>query len=450
MANSVIQGLINIIDKPAIFIDLNYVIVAVNNAYRDTYQTPIELGTSTCFAISHKSSKPCDQMGEACPMTECKKTSKPTSVVHIHDTHLGKQYCDIVMKPIFDENDVLMGFVEILDKIDFASVKAQKNKMLGQSDAFKTLINKVNRAAKTEISVLLQGETGTGKELVARALHDASPRKGKAFIVIECSGLPEQLFESELFGHEKGAFTGATSQKKGLVEIVEGGTLFFDEIGDVPLNMQVKLLRLIETQSFRAVGSLRQKRTDFRLICASHKNLLDMVEKGEFRKDLYYRIATFPISLPSLKTRQTDIALLAKFFLQHSEFKEKRFSDDALKKLEQYAYPGNIRELKSIVLQAAIMADDEVIYDSDVAIESTFNSPNTRILSPTLAKPVDSKAFDVVSLECAEQSYLKKAVEHFQGNTEELALKLGISSRTLYRKLRKYAISFTSKTSNTK
>ncbi|MBR8844112.1 MULTISPECIES: sigma-54-dependent Fis family transcriptional regulator [Pseudoalteromonas] len=447
MANSVIQGLINIIDKPAIFIDLNYVIVAVNNAYRDTYQTPIELGKSTCFAISHKASKPCDQMGEACPMLECKKTNKPTSVVHIHDTHLGKQYCDIVMKPIFDENDILMGFVEILDKIDFASVKAQKNKMLGQSDAFKALINKVNRAAKTEISVLLQGETGTGKELVARALHDASRRKDKPFIVIECSGLPEQLFESELFGHEKGAFTGATSQKKGLVEIVEGGTLFFDEIGDVPLNMQVKLLRLIETQSFRAVGSLRQKRTDFRLVCASHKNLLEMVEKGEFRKDLYYRIATFPINLPSLKARQADIALLAKFFLKHSEFKDKQFSEAALKKLAQYAYPGNIRELKSIVLQAAILADDDVIYDTDIPFENTANLQHTAKPNADLAQLNYDKVFDVISLEQAEQSYLKKAIEHFQGSTEELALKFGVSSRTLYRKLTKYGLSLTSKNS---
>jgi DNA-binding NtrC family response regulator len=378
-------------------------------------------------------------------MIECKKTNKPTSVVHIHDTHLGKQYCDIVMKPIFNENDVLMGFVEILDKIDFASVKAQKNKMLGQSDAFKALLNKVNRAAKTEISVLLQGETGTGKELVARALHDASRRKDKPFIVIECSGLPEQLFESELFGHEKGAFTGATSQKKGLVEIVEGGTLFFDEIGDVPLNMQVKLLRLIETQSFRAVGSLRQKRTDFRLVCASHKNLLEMVEKGEFRKDLYYRIATFPINLPSLQSRQADIALLAKFFLKHSEFKDKQFSEAALEKLAQYAYPGNIRELKSIVLQAAILADDDVIYDTDVPFEITANLQPTAESNADLTQPNYGKVFEVLSLEHAEQSYLTKTVEQFQGSTEELALKLGVSSRTLYRKLTKYGLSFANK-----
>jgi DNA-binding NtrC family response regulator len=261
--------------------------------------------------------------------------------------------------------------------------------------------------------------------------------------VIECSGLPEQLFESELFGHEKGAFTGATSQKKGLVEIVEGGTLFFDEIGDVPLNMQVKLLRLIETQSFRAVGSLRQKRADFRLVCASHKNLLDMVEKGEFRKDLYYRIATFPINLPSLKTRQADIALLAKFFLKHSEFKDKQFSEAALKKLAQYAYPGNIRELKSIVLQSAILADDEVIYDTDVPIECSINLANIPEPNAELAKPSHDEVFDVISLEQAEQNYLTIAVEQFQGSTEELALKLGVSSRTLYRKLTKYGLSLT-------
>lgn len=172
-----------------------------------------------------------------------------------------------------------------------------------------------------------------------------------------------------------------------------------------------------------------------------------MVEKGEFRKDLYYRIATFPINLPSLKARQADIALLAKFFLKHSEFKDKQFSEAALKKLAQYAYPGNIRELKSIVLQAAILADDDVIYDTDIPFENTANLQHTAKPNADLAQLNYDKVFDVISLEQAEQSYLKKAIEHFQGSTEELALKFGVSSRTLYRKLTKYGLSLTSKNS---
>jgi|TARA_R110002050_G_scaffold97672_2_gene203024 transcriptional regulator with PAS, ATPase and Fis domain len=283
--------MINAIDKPAIFITPDYVIHAVNEAYAETYETKVILGQSKCHQISHHSNEPCDKHGEDCPLQQCLSTTRAANAMHIHSTAHGKSYCDILMKPIKDNDGQILGFLEILDAIDYASIESKKGTMVGQSAPFKEMLNRINRASQSNIAVLLQGETGAGKELVAKAVHQASSRSDKPFVVIECTGLSENLFESELFGYEKGAFTGATTSKKGLIEIAHGGTVFFDEIGDVPMNMQVKLLRLLETQCYRAVGGLKQKRSDFRLVSASHKNLLDLVEKGEFRRDLYYRIA---------------------------------------------------------------------------------------------------------------------------------------------------------------
>jgi transcriptional regulator with PAS, ATPase and Fis domain len=337
MNTSVVQSMINAIDKPTIFITPDYVIKAVNQAYLDTYDVDVKVGHSKCFEISHQNPSPCDKHGEACPLQECVSTHRAASVVHIHATGKGKSYCDILMRPVQDEDGITIGFLEILNKIDYAAVESKQHKMIGKSPVFKSMLNQINRAAQSNIAVLLQGETGTGKELVAQAVHQASKRNDKPFVVIECTGLSENLFESELFGHEKGAFTGATTSKKGLIEIAHGGTVFFDEIGDVPLNMQVKLLRLLETQSFRAVGGLKQKHSDFRLVCATHKNLLELVDKGEFRRDLYYRIAGFPLYLPALRDRKEDIPGLIKHFLKYSDYQHKTFSAGAIARLCQYS-----------------------------------------------------------------------------------------------------------------
>ena len=429
MNTSIIQSMIRAIDKPAIFITPDYIIQAVNQAYKDTYDTSVTLGQSRCYEISHKNTQPCDQSGEDCPIQQCKKNNRTTNVVHIHESNGSKTYCDILMKPVIDESGITLGFLEIIDKINYASSEVQSNKMIGSSKPFKNMLNLINRSANSNINILLQGETGTGKELIAQAVHEASNRKDKPFVIIECTGLNESLFESELFGHEKGAFTGATSAKKGLIEIGHGGTIFFDEIGDIPLNMQVKLLRLIETRSFRAVGGLMPKSSDFRLICASHKNLFAMVQKGEFREDLYYRIANFPIDLPPLRERKEDIKLLIKQFLKDSDFKNKKLSKAALEKLYAYDYPGNIRELKSKIEQAVLISNDDII---DVDDLPTLMNKNVKTNNIT----------KVITLEAAEQQYIKSVCETFEGSLEEFADALDISSRTLYRKLQKYNLKF--------
>ncbi len=428
---SIVQSMINAIDKPAIFITPQYHILAVNDAYRDTYDMEVIVGQSKCFEISHNHTTPCDKHGEDCPIKECIKTDRTSSVVHIHNTQHGKTYCDILMKPVKDENGFTMGYLEILDKISFATVESDVNKMIGTAPSFKTLLTKVNRAASSEIAVLLHGETGTGKELVAKALHDSSRRSEKPFVVIECTGLNDNLFESELFGHEKGSFTGATQAKKGLIEIAEGGTVFFDEIADVPLSMQVKLLRLLETQCYRTVGGIKQRKANFRLVCASHKNILEMVERGEFRKDLYYRIAGFPISLPALCERKEDIPALAKHFLNLSEWKHKHFSKESIDKLCQYSFPGNIRELKNIVEQAALLSNEDIIEATDLP-EQVFLGKSKKA----------EEQFDLMTLEQAEKTYLDNLCNSQSIAIDELAERLDISTRTLYRKLQKYGLKY--------
>lgn len=428
---SIVQSMINAIENPAIFINTEYKILAVNQAYRDTYDIQVTLGNSHCYEVSHQHQQPCEKHGEECPMQQCMKTGRTSSVVHIHNTERGKTYCDILMKPIKDEDGITAGFLEILNRINYASAESHSNRMIGSSAPFKAMLTKINRAAKSEISALLHGETGTGKELVAKALHESSKRANKPFVIIECTGLNDNLFESELFGHEKGAFTGATQAKKGLIELAHGGTVFFDEIADVPLTMQVKLLRLLETQCYRTVGGIEQRKADFRLICASHHNLLELVKKGEFRKDLYYRIAGFPINLPSLAKRHDDIPALALHFLHGSELDHKTFSDKALNQLSRYSFPGNIRELKNIVEQSALLANEDTINVDDLP---------EYILDENFAEVEIIK--ELVPLDKAEEFYLTRICKTQSLAIDELAQELGISTRTLYRKFKKYNLKY--------
>ncbi|MGB3724383.1 MAG: sigma 54-interacting transcriptional regulator [Glaciecola sp.] len=427
--------MINAIDKPAIFINTQYVILAVNDAYRALYTNEVLIGSSHCYEISHNHQQPCDKHGEDCPIQQCISTQKTSSAVHIHHTEHGKTYCDIIMKPIKDSDGITSGFLEILDIIDFAATESRLDKMIGSSMPFKTMLTKIKRAASSNIAVLLQGETGTGKELVAQALHQSSARAQKPFVVIECTGLNENLFESELFGHEKGAFTGANFAKKGLIELANGGTVFFDEIADVPMSMQVKLLRLFESKSYRTVGGLTQKKADLRLVCASHKNLKTLVERGEFRQDLYYRIAGFPIQLPALSERTEDIPALAMHFLQQSDYPHKYFSHEAIGLIKNYTFPGNIRELKNIVEHAALMANEDCIEIDDLP-EDVFQDTRTHSDSP-----INSFSHNM-TLDQAEAHYLKSAMQQASQGIEHLAHQLGVSKRTLYRKLNKHNIPF--------
>lgn len=288
---------------------------------------------------------------------------------------------------------------------------------MGRSRAFNLALAALQRVAPSTLPVLLLGESGTGKELFARAVHETSARAGGPFVVVDCSGLTETLFESELFGHEKGAFTGATARKPGLVETAQGGTLFLDEIGDVPLAMQVKLLRLIESGTYRRVGGVETLHADFRLVAATHKPLEKMMAKGEFRQDLYYRISAFPIALPPLRERAEDIALLVNSFLQRAGAGQRKLTIEpgALTQLQQRSWPGNVRELRNVLERARLFSDDGVI--------------RTEHLPAAPAAPLPAPA-------PAAGHSLAEALATLGGTRSELAAHLGISERTLYRRLK--------------
>jgi len=289
------------------------------------------------------------------------------------------------------------------------------------------MLEAVWRVADSDASVLLLGESGTGKELVARAIHQQSPRAKKDLVVLECSGLNESLFESELFGHEKGSFTGAHSRKKGLVEAARGGTLFLDEIGDIPHSLQAKLLRLIETGTFRRLGGIDVRQADFRLLCATNRDVREMVRIGEFRQDLFFRISAFPIHLPPLRERADDVPLLVESFLQRIEPRKRVSIDpDTLTILQNYGFPGNARELRNIIERACLLMDGDTILPEHLPEECQMRADPSRTLVLT---------DEVISLTEVEDRYLRWVVRQCSFGRKQLAETLGLSERTLYRRL---------------
>jgi transcriptional regulator with PAS, ATPase and Fis domain len=421
---SEITSLIEGFDYPAILLSDNYEILATNSLYESDFGEII-LNGQRCYEVSHGYEVPCDQAGESCPLAACRSSNNKEKVLHIHNSPRGKEHIDVELIPINDAAGSARFYVEILKPVKFVSAESNTVHMVGRSKAFNALVNQINLVAKHQTTVLLLGESGTGKEMVAQAIHHASVARNHSMITIECSGLSETLFESELFGHIKGAFTGATQHKQGLLEQADNGTLFLDEIGDVPLGMQVKLLRLIETGTYRPVGGTQVKSANFRLICATHKNLKKLVEEGEFREDLYYRINAFPIILPALRERKEDIALIANSLIdklspnQHFQLTEKAI--DALKALD---FQGNIRELRNIIERALIYAQSNIIDDETIE----------KCIEPTALNTAYDK-HDWVNLKTQEKRYLNAMLAHFNGDKEKTAQQAGISLRSLYRKL---------------
>ena len=425
-----VQALISYLEheaQPSIVLDTEYNILAANGAYQRQFGvagTP-HVGAK-CYRVSHQYGVPCDQAGEHCPMRKAHETRAPDRVLHIHHTPRGPEHVDVELRPILDGDGRVVAYVERLSTVVAASAQPQQDGLVGRAPAFQEALAALQRAAPAQIPVLLQGESGTGKELFARALHPSSARKRGPLVVVDCTGLTEALLESELFGHEKGAFTGAAQRKIGLAETAHGGTLFLDEIGDVPLAMQVKLLRLIESGTFRRVGGLETLRADFRLVSATHKPLKDMVAAGSFRQDLYYRISAFPIRLPALRERSEDLPLLIDSLLQRIAGSAAPSIDPAaMKRLSLYAFPGNVRELRNILERARLFADDGYIRVEHLPEELREAQVTRRV--------VRGHGQD-------EQARLAHALAVFQGTRGDLARHLGMSERTLYRRLRELGL----------
>lgn len=288
-----------------------------------------------------------------------------------------------------------------------------------KNEKFKQLLSLCKKYAKTDANILIVGETGTGKEVIARYIHGLSDRRDKPFLVVECTSIPSEIFESELFGHEKGAFTGATTKKEGLVEMARGGTLFLDEVGDIPYHLQSKLLRFIETKSFRRVGGLREITTDVRIISATNKDLKELIDKGLFRDDLFYRLSTLVVEVPPLRERKEDIPILANFFCSRWR---KKIGEKAIKHLIEYNWKGNIRELKNTIERACILADEEYI-------------DNYLFINPESKKSCGELFEELPNLRTLEAKYIAMLVERF-GDLDKVSKILGCSKRTLYRKLK--------------
>ena len=410
-------------EHPAILVTPDYQILATNDLYKEKFGLiDTAHGPARCYQVSHHYDRPCDQAGEECPLAAASSSGQRERVLHIHQTPRGEEHVDVEMLPIMDEQGSLKFFVELLKPVPVAGGGADDKPMVGSSAAFNRMLGLLARVGPSNAAVLLLGESGTGKELAARTLHQASLRADKSLVTLECAGLSETLFESELFGHLKGAFTGANYTRQGLAEAADGGTLFLDEIGDIPYPLQVKLLRLIETGTYRPVGSTQVKHTDFRLVCATHRNLEQMVESGEFRQDLYYRINVFPIQTPTLNERLEDLPLLARSMLLDREGNAAyHLTESAVTLLKEHRYRGNIRELRNILSRAMVLTNTNVIDQAVIRQCLQFTS--------TQSIPQD------MSLKALEQRYFQQLMRKHNQNKEKVAAIAGISVRSLYRKL---------------
>jgi DNA-binding NtrC family response regulator len=348
---------------------------------------------------------------------------------------------DYIAKP-FDHDEMAMTVQRILEQHQLErrteALQSDMDRnypvagMIGDCAEMTALRNRVMKVAPTDITVLVFGESGTGKELVARALHDQSQRSNAPLIAVNCAAIPEGLIESELFGHEKGAFTGAVDTRKGLVEAAHGGTLFLDEIGELSLPAQARLLRVLQEGEIRRVGASRDRKVDVRLIAATHRDLRLEVEEKRFREDLYFRLAVMEITLPPLRERGSDLAKLAEHFLQKSQLKLNRpplrFAPNALAAIQNYRWPGNIRELENAIERAVILADSEEITAQMLAIEPSQQVPRS--------------STEAVTSDLSLEDYFRQYVLENQDAMTETALAkgLGISRKALWERRQRFGI----------
>ena len=417
--------------EPHIVLDPDYRIIAANAAYERDYGNGQKVVGRCCYQVSHHIDVPCDQAGESCPMARSRQSGQVERVLHLHHTAHGEEYVHIELTPVMGEDGQAAFYVEKMAAMPLASSAPAAQGLIGRSSAFQHMLDLLARVAPSNASVLLLGESGTGKELLARAIHEASPRARKPLVVVDCASLTESLFESELFGHDRGAFTGANQAKAGLVEAAHGGTLFLDEVGDIPLAMQVKLLRLLESGTHRRVGSTELRHTDLRIVAATHRDLATMVAQGDFREDLYYRLSVFPIAVPPLRERHGDMALLVPALLERvAPQRRMRLSAAALAVLERQHFRGNVRELRNLLERSALLCDGQTLEADHIALAlSTGGGERERLPPPSAATPVHS-------LQAASDEQLRRLLAAHQGSRAELAAQLGMSERTLYRKLK--------------
>ncbi|RKZ66393.1 MAG: Fis family transcriptional regulator [Gammaproteobacteria bacterium] len=449
-----LSSMVNSHEKPFVVIDKNYRIMAVNKAYEQHYGATSENAVGQrCYQISHGKDHPCSDDGEGCPHEHIFNTGEATTCAHIHcDSEHHMQQVKVSAFPLKGSNNELF-LGECIEEVP-ADIKTRcgTDRMVGESAEFTACIDQLNIAAGSDAPVLLQGETGTGKELAAEYIHKQSPRKMKPFQIVDSTVLTENLFESEMFGHVSGAFTGSVGDKQGLFELAEGGTIFLDEIGDMPISQQAKLLRVLESGQYRRVGGKGMRKANVRIICATNRHLWEAVIAGTFREDLYYRIACLNIRLPSLRERINDIPVLARSLIEDINRTMRcsyHLMPDVFEGLRDYQYPGNVRELRNILFIAATHSRNREI-DAALIKNVLNNLPHCNEVGaneigqvsqePPLTTGLSHGREEAVSLKSIEEKHIRNLLERYKGNRRMVASALGISERTVYRKLKSLGI----------
>ena len=436
---SFLQSLVESHQEPFCLVDEQYRIVAANQRYAERYAGLDKQSVvgRKCHEISHESSVPCD-VHEECPLRQTFDQGHPFQVVHRHfDQYHEPDYVTVHSTPIFNAAGEVVLVGESMTSISHGNDLCfdAERMVSGCCPSFMRVLDNMATVAESDFPVLLLGETGSGKEMAAQLIHRKSPRADREFVTIDCTQFTDERFASELFGHIRGAFTGAVENKMGLFELADQGTLFLDEIGELPLTSQAKLLRTLETGKFRRLGETRERHANVRLVCATNRDIQAMVKRGEFRSDLYYRINCMQVELPPLRHRKGDLPELINYFLDRAGFRH-GISEAAYETLLAYPFPGNMRELRNILERAMALARGKRL--------------DTQHLPPDVTHPESMQEVHPVHAEsdfvsCAVHSHdeikhLREVLHKHFGNRRLAALELGIAERTLYRRLKAHGI----------
>lgn len=451
--NTVIESLINAQESPAVIIDEHYKIIAANRAYCTSYGVEADaIVGRCCHEISHRSPIPCHLNGEDCPHKTVLTTNSPFEVLHSHFDYANQpDRVRIKAYPVVTANGDRFVLESIHRLAPAVHLTCEEMRMVGRSPVFLQCVETLTLAAKSNVPILLYGETGVGKEMAAQYIHEESARRTKSYVELNCAAIPESLFESELFGHERGAFTGCAGLKPGLLETADKGTLLLDEIGELPLSMQTKLLRVLDSGEFRRLGGTSVIKVNVRIITATNQNLMAMVADGRFREDLYFRIAGIKIHIPPLRERRMDIPALVKVLIKRMCDRDKadrcHVTKEAMERLMSYDFPGNVRELLNILQQALALSPDGIITPEHIRLDDHHAYDRARrsayTTTPARLVPVSREAPSTEtdaprSLADAEARHIAKLIQSHDHNRHAVAEALGISERTLYRKIKRY------------
>jgi len=430
-----LQSMIDSHSNPFVLVDEDYNIVAANSAYCSSYGTTADKVVGRkCHMVSHHFDTPCFMNNEDCPLSKALENNQMHEVLHIHfDQHNQPEHVRIKGHPIMGADGKRYVGEEVIRLAKASELDCEEQKLIGRSSAFRGCIEGLTRAAETDTNTLITGESGVGKSLAAQYIHNRSSRCGRAFVTIDCSAINESVFESELFGHERGAFAGCVGRRRGLLDEADGGTLFLDEVSDLPLVTQGRLLNAIETGKYRRVGGRELLESNVRIISSTHNDLPEMIGANTFRSDLYYRLAGIAHKIPSLRERREDIPALADSLLvrmRNPKAFRCHIDDDAKELLVNHAYPGNIRELKNVLQRAVSLSTDGHIKAEHIEFDDI---PATRKQAAPQKQAQSIREMEV--------DHIARLLEQHSGHRRKVADELGISERTLYRKIDKYGLS---------